>query len=244
MNKSGTHRRSSRSGGRRNLGSSRSSNALYRAANAGNKERLICRRLLRQRDELEQSLARELHEGVAQQLVAAQMHFETTSQLHDRDPREAIRSFRAGMQLLRRSIGDARWMAGQLRCPVLERFGIAAAADHLVRELADGKAADIRLIVRGRPARMAVPLEAIAYRIVQELLFATAPPCNGAGALLTLTQDSGRLCIELESGGNNRHSAGWLSRRPALGELLECARVFGGKAILSDRRVRVELPVQ
>jgi signal transduction histidine kinase len=216
------------------------------ASKAIEAERLICRRVQQEHEEMQQSLARQIHESFAQQLVAALMHLEAHCQLRRTDPEEAALSFQAGLELLRESVTDAQRMAGQLRSPVLEEFGIGAAVGHLIREMGQ-TVPQIELVLRGVPARAGVPQETIAYRIVEQLLANARGNGRNGKLRLTLTQHPGRLCIEVEDSGEASLTDA-LAEPSSLHDVLDRARAFGAEATLTSRRdggtlARIELPI-
>ena len=79
------------------------------------KEQRLLRQLLTMHERDRKLIGYEIHDGLAQYLASAQMLFESARQQQVRQASQAGDTFEAAMQLLRRSIAEARRLIGSLR---------------------------------------------------------------------------------------------------------------------------------
>ena len=116
-------------------------------------------------------LARELHDGPVQALIALTQRAEMAQRQMQRDQKEDAQGLldelrRTGQQTLQ----DLRRTIGALRPIYLEDLGFVPALDMLVRQAVERTGAEIRL-EQGQPVhRLAPDVELGAYRIAQEAL--------------------------------------------------------------------------
>jgi signal transduction histidine kinase len=116
-------------------------------------------------------LARELHDGPVQGLIALTQRAEMAQRQVQRDHKEDAQGLldelrHTGQQLVQ----DLRRTIGALRPIYLEDLGFAPALDTLVRQAAERTSSEIRL-EQGHPIdRLAPEVELGAYRIAQEAL--------------------------------------------------------------------------
>ena len=106
------------------------------AQQALQREHQVLRDALKSQDRERQLIAYEIHDGLAQYLAAAIMQCEAPRQLEGRNPEEVLRCCDGGVDLLRKSLAEARRLISGLRPPILDESGIMAAIEHLVEDIA------------------------------------------------------------------------------------------------------------
>ena len=116
-------------------------------------------------------LARELHDGPVQGLIALTQRAEMAQRQIQRDQRENAQSLleelrRTGQQMVQ----ELRRLIGALRPIYLEDLGFVPALEMLVRQATEHGGAEIRLEQPQTIYRLAPEVELGAYRIVQEAL--------------------------------------------------------------------------
>ena len=146
-------------------------------------------------------LARELHDGPVQVLIALSQRLEMARKLVERGETEAARALLAELRETQVStIEELRRMIGALRPVYLEDLGFLPALEMLVRSADERGPAQVRL-EHGDPARRAcLTVELAAYRIAQEALnnarqhaqaqhITVRVQCDDAGVTLAVVDD-------------------------------------------------------
>src|SRR5262249_35096573 len=116
------------------------------------REQAFLRRTLDQQEQQRQLMAYEIHDGLAQYITGALMQFEAFLGMRNaecgrrnaqelkeakgsfRIPNSAFRNLAAGLELLRKSLDEARRMISGLRPPILDEKGLVAAIEYLISE--------------------------------------------------------------------------------------------------------------
>jgi signal transduction histidine kinase len=116
-------------------------------------------------------LARELHDGPVQGLIALTQRAEMAQRHVQRDQQESAQSLlkelrRTGQQM----VLDLRRLIGALRPIYLEDLGFMPALEMLVRQATEHSGLDVRLAQPDAIPRLGPEVELGAYRIVQEAL--------------------------------------------------------------------------
>jgi signal transduction histidine kinase len=180
------------------------------------------RRLLAAREEERAELARELHDGVIQDLVGLRYRLEAFQEAESSTGQAGEIYDRAGVL-----IDELRRLCSDLRPPALDQLGLAAALRALAREMT----------VRGLPVEIClenlVLSDAAAiglYRIAQEALSNTWRHAGASRACLELVRRKGRIeMIACDDGcGFDPASAWGLDGRFGLLGMSERAQALGG----------------
>ncbi len=116
-------------------------------------------------------LARELHDGPVQDLIALGHSAEMARRLIERGELDEARSLLADLQRAEQdTVADLRRTIGALRPAYLEDLGFTPALEMLVRQADERTDARVRLEKEGVDQRLAPSVEVAAYRIAQEAL--------------------------------------------------------------------------
>jgi two-component system sensor histidine kinase DegS len=116
-------------------------------------------------------LARELHDGPVQDLIALGHGTEMAHRLAARGETAEARSLLADLQAAEReTVEELRRIIGALRPSYLEDLGFLPALEMLVRQAEERTYAEVRLERQGTAHRHAPAVELAAYRIAQEAL--------------------------------------------------------------------------
>jgi signal transduction histidine kinase len=116
-------------------------------------------------------LARELHDGPVQDLIALGHGAEMVQRLVERDETEEARTLLADLrQAEQETVSELRRIIGALRPSYLEDLGFIPALEMLVRQAAERTDAQVQLKKEGTARRLAPAVELAAYRIAQEAL--------------------------------------------------------------------------
>lgn len=219
-----------------------------RAEQALQKEEGLLRRLLDFQERERRLVAYEIHDELAQQLTGALMQFQAFDQLRDRHPERAHQSYVAATRLLEAGLAEARRLIGGLRPPVLDEFGIVAAIEYLISERHDSGEPRIEFQHHGRLQRLASPLQAALFRIVQESLTNASQHSRSEKVRVELAVEGDRVRVEVRDWGVGFDSQNVEEDRFGLQGIRERAHLFGGQATIETApgqgtRVCVELPL-
>lgn len=169
-------------------------------------------------------LARDLHDGVGQNLTALKHRLsQAIDSLPSTSPAHAM--LESALALCADTLEDTRELSRLLRPPILDDLGLEAALRWLARSVGEGAALDIVLDLQPLPP-LDGDLQALVFRVAQEALN-NAAKHSGArevlvrlvarGGLLQLhVADDGRGCdpdVVLASGGSG---LGGMRERPRL----------------------------
>lgn len=151
-------------------------------------------------------LARDLHDGLQQNLAALQMDLELAMQSLGQGQAAAagsqIRKARDATQAL---VHEIHGMVGDLRPRVLDELGLKAALQHLVDHFASTTQLDAELELRGDEATLdtlPVPLSSCLYRVAQECLNNVRKHAQASFVLVELdTRDAGLLRLRVSDNG-------------------------------------------
>ena len=153
-------------------------------------------------EEERKRLARELHDGVVQALIALNQQTEFIERRVATDPEDAAERLRELRPLISETISDLRRQIHDLRPLYLEDLGFVPALEMLVRQVCarQGLVGDFQ--VSGGPRRRLPPdVEISAYRIVQEALYNVANHAQATWVHVELLFDSQGITIRVEDNG-------------------------------------------
>jgi len=146
-------------------------------------------------------LARELHDGPVQQLIALGQRAEMAQRSAQRgEPEQAQALLDEARDAQRTIIEELRRLIGALRPAYLDDLGFLPALEMLVQQTAGHTVAQVRLEQEGTACRFAPDVELAAYRIAQEALtnalqhaqarhVVVGVRCEADGLTLSVTDD-------------------------------------------------------
>jgi len=130
--------------------------------------RAYARRAISAQEEERRRVARELHDGTAQDLASLGMDIDSLA----RTEGLTVKDISKGLEMLRDRTDDilrgVRSLSHGLRPPMLEEFGLMAALQGLIDDLATQSGVDAKFEVRGTPRRLSPEVEITLFRIAQE----------------------------------------------------------------------------
>jgi signal transduction histidine kinase len=219
-----------------------------RAEEVLQKERRTLKHLLQSSDYERQTIAYEIHDGLAQYLAGAIMQFQTFDHLKDKKPKLAAKAYDGGMTMLQQGHHDARRLIAGVRPPILDEEGIAAAITHLVNEQSRLKGPKIEYHSKVDFDRLAPILENAIYRIAQEGLTNACQHSKSEKVRVSLLQQEDRVRIEIRDWGVGFDTKTVRENHFGLEGIRQRARLLGGKCSIRSKpgkgtRITVELPV-
>jgi len=162
-----------------------------------NKQKNVIRQQAQQQATLEerQRIAQDLHDTLEQELVGVNMLLDDTARRMNGSESPATQPLDLARRLLRRAREDSRSTIRELRSVALEKRGLPAAIEELLRPLATAAGAEFIVAVNGTPMRLAGTLETSLLRLTQEAV-ANAAKHSGAKRI-EVKLDYDEECIRL-----------------------------------------------
>ena len=210
--------------------------------------RRLSGRLLTMQDDERRRIARELHDGLGQELAAAKMMMDGI--LEKNSAQSNRRAAADASETINRAIQQVRSLSHLLHPPLLDEVGLLSA----VRWYLDGltKRSGIATSLDVHPAdfpRLGAELETAIFRIIQEALTNVYRHSGAQKAWVTLRQQESQLAVLIRDDGKGIESP-VAELRPGsigigIGGMSQRAKEFGGELRLrnSDPGTLVEVAV-
>jgi PAS domain S-box-containing protein len=191
-------------------------------------EQRALRRMVLASDHERQLITYELHDGVAQQLMGAILHFQSLEPRKDRKSK-ATDAYREGLDALRQASLEIRSVMSRLRTPVLDMYGLVEAIRDVVSQwrLAPG-APDIEYHHAVKFERLEPTLENALFRIAQEAMTNACRHSKSDKVHLKLTQTGDEVTLEIQDWGIGFDQDTVQDNRFGLEGIRERCRILGG----------------
>lgn len=194
-------------------------------------------------------LARNLHDGPAQQLAQAAMQVECLERLLAHDPAAAHAELATLRASLQRAVADLRRALFDLRLPVVEQFGLVALLRAYLHEFGRQTGLHIEATLPATEPSLAREQVIALYRIAQEALTNVRKHAGARRVVLRLAEDAARgaLMLEIEDDGRGFTTTAQRPGRYGLLGMHEHAALVGADLAIDGRpgqgaRVVVRLP--
>ncbi len=194
-------------------------------------------------------LARELHDGLGQNLTALkQSLWQVLQELPDdlAGPRARLAE---AVSLCGEVLDDTRQLSRLLRPPILDDLGLEPALHWLARSI--DAAGPMRVVLEVEPLPpLDAELQTLVFRVAQEALNNAARHANAASVLLRVAVRDGQLLLQvIDDGCGCEPAVALRSGGSGLGGMRERVQLYGGRLVLSSApgqgtRVRVDVPLQ
>lgn len=146
-------------------------------------------------------IAREIHEGVAQNLYFLGLQLDVAKKLAHDHPERAEEELAQLRSLLGESIADLRRLIWALRPVELEELGPIEAVRRLSADLETKVGLEVDVTVHGNERRFSPELEGTLYRVVQESLNNVAKHAEAERAWVTFSLTDHRIETEIRDDG-------------------------------------------
>jgi PAS domain S-box-containing protein len=211
-------------------------------------EQRALRRMLLASDHERQLITYELHDGVAQQLMGAILHFQSQEPREGRSSKTAD-AYREGLVALRQASLEIRSVMSRLRTPVLDMYGLIEA----IRDVASQwrlvpDAPEIEYHQAVTFERLEPTLENALFRIAQEAMTNACRHSKSKKVQLKLTQHDGDVTLEVQDWGIGFDQDTVQANRFGLEGIRERCRILGGNLSIESELgqgtiVRAKFPV-
>lgn len=210
-------------------------------------EQDFLRGLIKTHERDRQMMSYEIHDGLVQYITAAVWHLESVAESR-KLPTESRKTVLMTLDLLRKSISDARRVLSGLRPPVLDEQGILVALDYLAAESSMPDQLEIIVKREVQFRRLEPLLEGAIYRIVQESLNNVRKHSQATQASVQLAQRGDRIELHIDDNGCGFTVDKVPSDRFGLQGIRKRAELLGGSAHIESKpgsgtRVFVDLPL-
>jgi len=207
------------------------------------------RHLVRHHERLLQLLAYDIHDGLVQDVVGAQMALESVIETVSPIANDCMQELILLRGLLRKAIGEGRRMITTLRPMIIDEMGVVEAIHYLVAEEEAMQRLNVTFTHDVRFDRLAPMLEGVVFRIVQESLSNVRRHAEVNDAEVRLQQTDSIFLVEVEDRGVGFDPTQIEDHQFGLEGIRERARLFGGKATIRSiigqgTIVSVKLPIE
>jgi PAS domain S-box-containing protein len=190
-------------------------------------------RLLTTQEEERRRVAYDVHDGLAQTAAAAYQHLQIFARGYPPDSARAREQLEEALELVRRTVGEARQVISDLRPTVLDDFGLAASVRLQVEKLrAEGWEVDYKEALGDE--RLPTEVETTLFRVAQEALTNVHKHARATRAHVTLQRlgRTIRLLIRDEGSGfrpGDVMNGGGPGERVGLSGMRERISLLGGR---------------
>jgi signal transduction histidine kinase len=125
-------------------------------------------RIIDLQDEMHKKLARDLHDGPAQQLAAMMMNVEFILKLYEREPDLVPKELRILRETAGKTLAQLRNTMFELRPVILDTQGLQAALEYYAERLRTTEGMNIHLEIRNLKERLPLKVEGLCFDIIHE----------------------------------------------------------------------------
>ena len=161
--------------------------------------RRLSGRLMTMQDEERRRLARELHDGLGQELAATKMLL--TAIVRKSSAQAKRRAASEASDVVDRAIQQVRSMSHLLHPPLLDEVGLLSALQWYLDGITKRSGIETTLDVRPDFPRLPSDLETAIFRIIQEALTNVFRHSGARHAWVSLTQEEGRVVVKVRDDG-------------------------------------------
>jgi signal transduction histidine kinase len=162
--------------------------------------RRLSQSLMTAQDEEQRRIARELHDGLGQDLTAAKMMLGALIQPHQTSEAKALALVEANV-MMDRAIQQVRTISHLLHPPLLDEMGLLSALRWYTEGFAKRSGIETTLEVPREFPRLSPEVETAIFKIAQESLTNVFRHAAAQRATLKLDQKDGRVCLSIADDG-------------------------------------------
>ena len=160
----------------------------------------LVRRLQVAQEEERRRVAYEIHDGLAQVAASAHQHLQTFADYHAPESKTGREALGRTVELVQRTVREARRLIAGLRPTVLDDFGLATAI-RLEVEALRGEGWQVSYVEDLGDQRLASQIETALFRVAQEALTNVRKHAGRARVAVSLEQHEGLVRLEVRDWG-------------------------------------------
>jgi signal transduction histidine kinase len=195
----------------------------------------LVRRLQVAQEEERRRVAYEIHDGLAQVAASAHQHLQTFADYHAPDSLSEREALERTVELVQRTVREARRLIAGLRPTVLDDFGLAQAL-RLEVEALRGEGWQVSYEEDIGDQRLPSPIETALFRVAQEALTNIRKHAGRAPVSVSLEQQGRTVRLEVRDKGRGFEAAS-AHERPRPGERVGLLSMQERVALLRGRCV-------
>ncbi len=163
--------------------------------------RTLAEKLSQIQEEERRLIGLDLHDGLTQLLLSANMHLDTLAALASGLEPQAAGELQMGQARLREAIKEARWVVSELRPATLEDFGLVSGLRQYATELSQLDQWQLEFVADLGGVKLNPAVETAIFRIAQEALTNTRKHANPDRVRVSLRKDERSLLLEVRDWG-------------------------------------------
>jgi len=221
--------------------------------NAEDNLRFYLQEITKAQEEERKRIARELHDGTAQNLIALLHQLENLLNDKIKLPVSEAKALWGFYEQIRDTLQEVRHFSRDLRPSILDDLGLLPALEWATEELKNIYWVEASLEVIGKERRLSQEAELLLFRIVQEALRNTAKHAKASKAKVKIEFDDNTIMVAISDNGTGFQIPESLGALPYSGKLglagmQERVQLLGGRLKLTSgagkgTTVFVEIPV-
>jgi two-component system NarL family sensor kinase len=211
---------------------------LHERRLADGKLKKLTQRIIDTQEEERSRVARELHDGISQNLVGVRYAIDLARRKVDHDNVEAVNAIERGAGALNDAIKEVRRMSHELRPRVLDDLGLTAALEALVHNFSERNNVETTLESVAFKNRLVPEAKIALYRVAQEALTNIERHANATRVTVRFSSTSqpetgggparGRVRMDIIDNGRGFPAAGSQAAGLGLRNMQERMAHFGG----------------
>jgi len=158
--------------------------------------------LLQLQDEERRRLGRELHDGLAQTVLAINLSLAQVRQSLTSQEEAAARSLEKARTLTQQMSREIRTLSYLLHPPLLDDLGLLSTLKEYAHGFSERSGIDTQILALTKFDRLPQPLEIALFRIVQESLANIQRHSGSATAQIRISQEESRITLEVVDFGH------------------------------------------
>lgn len=164
-------------------------------------------RLMRSQDEERRRIARDLHDGLGQYLVAVKMSLDVLAMTTANDPK-LVECLDDATKQIETAIAETRTMSHLLHPPLLDEIGLESAIVWYAEGFAKRSGISVDVSISPALGRLETETETALFRVVQECLTNIHRHSDSATAKVRLAREQGEIKLEVGDEGKGISSNG------------------------------------
>ena len=210
--------------------------------------RRLARSVWQVQEDERRRLARDLHDGIGQNLTALKHRLSQLRDSRDAQQPDFNERLDTAIALCADTLEDTRNLSRLLRPPILDDLGLELALQWLARSIGESSGLSIALEIEPLPP-LDSELQTLLFRVAQEALNNASKHAQASNVLLRLVARGGRLQLQVVDDGRGCDPELVLRSGGGLSGMRERLRLHGGELDLhcapgSGTRLRAIVPLQ
>ncbi|RPJ26021.1 MAG: HAMP domain-containing protein [Chloroflexi bacterium] len=175
---------------------------MHELASREERLRALIGRLAQIQDEERRLIGLDLHDGLTQLIISANMHLNTlNSQIGSQFSAQSLQALDVSRTLIKQSIEEARRVISELRPTLVEDMGLAQGLRQYVTEICEEQKWDAEIITSTDGLVIAHSVEAAIFRIAQEALSNVRKHSRTERVRVELSRGEGCLILRVQDWG-------------------------------------------